>query len=869
MHIKNLKYILNFSLILGMAILWNGCATLDSTINEAATDKRLQEIIITEERDIDMYQKAVTMPATNAHIYQRNLKLHYNTLFSMNIILANISFYAMNNPEKSKVYLEEWSQKLLLSTRNTKDIINEKSNERFLTQDTTDIIAGIRHREAQAYHNKVLIYCNASDYKKAREIHKDYLQYMNNIDFLHSNSAELQEYLNVVNIAMQLSILQGSAYSDPLDVKIELEKLNLELQKLPVITKKNNSEYSCYEATISLLNDVRTQRISLQTFIFSAYPPTLSEFKNFAENHISFLKYHPELQVDGIKMFSVYSQLAMNAVILGFSDYATELYEIFKKGRNGIGENNSNIKYNYLWAINKARLDKNYTAGLKSLDELEAFYLANNLQNSMSKATKKQLKAELLEHVDHLAANKEINEVINHLENERLISKNKENFFSNRNAKYYHILIRNAYTLYDQSKSKTSFSNLITATEQLRARSFKEEHAGNIKFDLNATQSQLKADDAIVGYTDAGSYYLAYVITKDHYQAYKFDSIDQIKELVKTIKPNLEDPSSDRIALENNLQKLSSLIVIPLLDSIKNKSTIYLLTDSQLNFMPFELLSDTKDTYNPMLQSRSILLHPSIAYIKKSDNSSAIKNLLIIADPQFTSYKYQEMDINSLKKVTRNASIGNYFIPLPETLTEAKMITSYFPKEQSKLIGGKQATLSTLKKTHLEDYNYLHFATHGILGYEIPGITEPALVLSQENGANTFLTASEVKKLKLHADMTVLSACNTGSGQYSTGEGVMGIGQAFLSAGSKTVVMSLWPVPSNETVTLMGSFYAYINQGKTTTDALRLAKLDLIKGYQTSKGNTSRGLKRSKNQRMSKDAIIHPHYWAPFVIVGS
>jgi CHAT domain-containing protein len=122
-------------------------------------------------------------------------------------------------------------------------------------------------------------------------------------------------------------------------------------------------------------------------------------------------------------------------------------------------------------------------------------------------------------------------------------------------------------------------------------------------------------------------------------------------------------------------------------------------------------------------------------------------------------------------------------------------------------------------------------------------------------GANTSLkegkdegmvTAEKVLGLNLRGtDLVVLSACQTGVGDIQSGEGVFGLKRAFILSGAKTLVMSLWSVPSKETVDLMTAFYALLSDGKTPAEALRQAKLNLMKQKP------------------------HPFFWAAFVLTGS
>jgi CHAT domain-containing protein len=92
--------------------------------------------------------------------------------------------------------------------------------------------------------------------------------------------------------------------------------------------------------------------------------------------------------------------------------------------------------------------------------------------------------------------------------------------------------------------------------------------------------------------------------------------------------------------------------------------------------------------------------------------------------------------------------------------------------------------------------------------------------------ANGILTAEDASGLDLlFTDLVVLSACQTGLGDIKVGEGVFGLRRAFLLAGAKTLLMSLWKIPDEETQMLMEDFYKRILEGKPRADALREAQL--------------------------------------------
>src|SRR5262249_52601189 len=123
---------------------------------------------------------------------------------------------------------------------------------------------------------------------------------------------------------------------------------------------------------------------------------------------------------------------------------------------------------------------------------------------------------------------------------------------------------------------------------------------------------------------------------------------------------------------------------------------------------------------------------------------------------------------------------------------------------------------------------------------------QPSLVLSlvgneHEDG---FLQLDEVTSLRLNADLMVLSACRSGQGRLRNGEGVTGLARAFLYAGSRAVLCSLWSVDDAETAGLMAQLYQGLKAGQSPTDALRDAQLQMIR------------------------ADKPPLYWAPFVVIG-
>jgi CHAT domain-containing protein len=192
---------------------------------------------------------------------------------------------------------------------------------------------------------------------------------------------------------------------------------------------------------------------------------------------------------------------------------------------------------------------------------------------------------------------------------------------------------------------------------------------------------------------------------------------------------------------------------------------------------------------------------------------------------------------------------------LPEAADELRAIAALF-RGSARLLLGAQATEARFRLRRLSRYAILHFATHGLIRDDLPGLAEAALVLtpeaSGEESDDGLLTASELAALRLRARLVVLSACNTARFDTSLFAGdVQGLSAALSVAGVPAVVASLWPVESATTRRLMTAFYAQLrgDGAGTISDALAAAVRQTI-------------------IEAPSPAFRHPRFWAPFILLG-
>jgi CHAT domain-containing protein len=191
--------------------------------------------------------------------------------------------------------------------------------------------------------------------------------------------------------------------------------------------------------------------------------------------------------------------------------------------------------------------------------------------------------------------------------------------------------------------------------------------------------------------------------------------------------------------------------------------------------------------------------------------------------------------------------------PLPTAGAELAALADALGAGESTLLTSAQATEASLAARDLSSYRVIAFATHGLVGGEVAGLAEPALVMSTplagDAGDDGLLTASEIARLRLDADWVILTACNTATGDQVGSPGYSGLARAFAQAGARSLMLSHWRVRDDAATFLSVETVRRAATGLPRAEALRQAQLALI-------------------ARGDVPDAAHPAVWAPFVIVG-
>lgn len=183
---------------------------------------------------------------------------------------------------------------------------------------------------------------------------------------------------------------------------------------------------------------------------------------------------------------------------------------------------------------------------------------------------------------------------------------------------------------------------------------------------------------------------------------------------------------------------------------------------------------------------------------------------------------------------------------LPFVRREIRTIRDLFPAGRSTVLLGRDAQERNLLALRLTDYRILHFAAHGFFDDQNWWRSSLFLLGDEDDEQDGFFQPADIDPLRLNAELAVLSGCETGNGLLEKGEGLTGLSQAFLRAGARAVLLSLWSVNDKTTQAFMELFYGHLTSGRTAIEALRLTKLDLL---------------RTKNH--------HPRTWAAFILLGN
>jgi CHAT domain-containing protein len=300
-------------------------------------------------------------------------------------------------------------------------------------------------------------------------------------------------------------------------------------------------------------------------------------------------------------------------------------------------------------------------------------------------------------------------------------------------------------------------------------------------------------------------------------------------------------------------RRLYTMLLLPISEASKATHLI-IAPDGVLNLLPFEALRDHQGEF--LLKSRVISYVPSgtiLDVLRRTDKQPpAPRAFLGVGDVPYENQggagrKLRPPDTVRGRIERGMADLSGVSLhDLPRTRNEVESIGKLVGPDATILLGSN-ATETAFKKEPLDQFRVLHLAVHGFADTQYPERSALVLGADPKSGDDGLLQVREIIRLRLNAELTTLSACDTGVGKLQGQEGVSNLVEAFLLAGSKSVVASLWSADDTFSSALMDRFYNRLARGEDTSSALRDAKLDLLAKY----GDQ-----------------VSPFYWAAFIAVG-
>ncbi len=355
-------------------------------------------------------------------------------------------------------------------------------------------------------------------------------------------------------------------------------------------------------------------------------------------------------------------------------------------------------------------------------------------------------------------------------------------------------------------------------------------------------QKKLNERTTVLEFFTSDSITYAFTITQNKIAVHELATPNLLKNIEQLRATISSKHVGDYKAASHQLyQKL----IAPVADQLVGDELI-IIPDGPLWHLNVELLLTQEDTSNNPTDLSYVLRDYAISYANSA-------NLLFTTNKDIQKSKKREeclafsfTDSTTTidTKTMSLAALRDAGDDLPGTRKEIKAIADII---DGNYYFGSEAIEANFKK-NAGQYNILHLALHGEVDNERPENSKLYFTKTKDTLEDNLLYSHELFAMDIPAELTVLSACNTGNGKIAKGEGIMSLGTAFQYAGTKSLLLTSWEVSDQTTPELMKYFYTNLRKGMNKAKALQQAKLQYL--------NTA-DINRT-----------HPFYWGGFYLVG-
>jgi len=664
-----------------------------------------------------------------------------------------------------------------------------------------------------------LVYRSKKEYKKALVFYKEALAILTKqIDKKHY---AITTYYNII------ADLYSSIKNYPEALKYLRESIDIQEKTIG----KNQSEMATsYGVMGSLYSAMGNQLEALKYF----KKATDIQEKIFYKNHFFFIAYYHNIGV-------LYSQVGN---YIESYKYAKKSFNIFIKNRDK----------NFILLDSKQK--RNY---LKSTSPVQLFFYSAFLykQSLLNPKERKKINQYMLD--SWLNYKRTVFDIENSLEILYAQTKDKDikskidelNIRKRELARLYQNIPQDSKKLKQYNQDIVKIEDKISQLEIYLGSKSSKLYLKDIKYqDISKI---LKPNELYIDFVKVKGGYFYFSL--DKFQNIKFEVFNPVQtkyidQVVNEIRVETEKASVNIEKSKTLYTKLYDLIIRKI--DIRDKTSLIISPDGLLGLIPFEAFYD-KQEQKYLIEKLNIRYIPSGKELVKlyQNRNKPSDDIVVFANPSFglniaSNSQIRRGTIDALKRT------NSFFVPLSGSWAEAKNIKKLF-REDSEMYMKDNANEENLFK--IQAPKILHLSTHGFFIKDkdiLNPMLKSGIALSGANYAiktqtgNGIVTGFELSGINLNGtELVVLSACETGVGEVEEAEGVASLSKAFMKAGAKHIVMSLWSVDDKATATLMENFYQNIKDGKSYSVALREAKLSMIKSRKS-----------------------HPYYWSAFIGSG-
>ena len=353
---------------------------------------------------------------------------------------------------------------------------------------------------------------------------------------------------------------------------------------------------------------------------------------------------------------------------------------------------------------------------------------------------------------------------------------------------------------------------------------------------LSTSQAaRLSSQEMTTAQPDTHEATLEYVVTEDRTYLFVVTHPAHVQVFIlklsaasldKSVQTFREQLAARNLDVRNAAAELFRELLAPAWSTLGGQTQLLIVPDGSLWEVPFQALLDDRGRY--LVENHTIAYAPSLAVLG---------------------------EMRQLRNQSSEGASGEHTLlvlePLPEARGEAEALQALYGASATIRVGA-DAREGTFK-SEAGQFRILHLATHGVLNDVNPMSSNLRLTPEEDGKEDGLLEAREIMEMHLHAELAVLSACETGRGHIRAGEGVMGLAWAFFVAGTPTTVVSLWKVESVSTSDLMLEFH-------------RNLRTKVLSGG--SSLQTAEALRRAQLRLLHSSHTAHPFYWAGFSTVG-